>query len=239
MCTLLIATRVEGGPPLFVIDNRDEALDRPAESPTRRRAGDRRIVAPRDKRCGGTWVGLNDAGLVAAITNRFGLPSQKHHRSRGHLVVEALECASAKEAVAKISALSPTDYNGFHLVTADDESAWVVWHDGIEFRRRELSPGFYVVTERSFGAGFSRRLKRIKSRLATLDGWSNNLRDRLRGWMGEHDDQQPLEGTCVHATEQNYGTRSSTIIELGVRHRRFRYADGPPCATPYCDFSAP
>ena len=45
----------------------------------------------------------------------------------------------------------------------------------------------------------------------------------------------PLENPCVHTAE--YGTRSSTVLAVGPRHRTWRYADGAPCETRYHDFS--
>ncbi len=71
MCTLLVATRRWPGTPLLIAANRDEHLQRPAAPPSSRRVGSRRIFAPTDLRAGGTWMGLNDAGLFVAITNRF------------------------------------------------------------------------------------------------------------------------------------------------------------------------
>ena len=55
---------------LVLAANRDEYLDRAAEKPTLRRSGNRTVLAPRDLQAGGTWLGLNDAKLFAALTNR-------------------------------------------------------------------------------------------------------------------------------------------------------------------------
>jgi hypothetical protein len=43
---------------------------------------------------------------------------------------------------------------------------------------------------------------------------------------------------CVHARPLNYGTRSSTLIELG-RERgevRFLHSSGRPCETPFVEY---
>ena len=70
MCTLIVLHRCFAEAPLVLAANRDEFLDRPAEKPTLRQSGSRTVLAPRDLRAGGTWLGLNDAGLFAALTNR-------------------------------------------------------------------------------------------------------------------------------------------------------------------------
>ncbi len=235
MCTIIMACGVKQGPKLYVISNRDEALDRPAEEPTVHQMGSMRILAPRDLKAGGTWVGLNEMGVFAAITNRFGLESTDHHRSRGHLIFRALEMESAEAAAATIEKLVATDYNGFHLVVAGEDGSRVVWNDGSSMHKEVLGSGYHVVTERSFGAAPSRRLNRLEERVGRLEGWSAEYRQKFRRWMREHDQEHPLEGTCIHAEDRNYGTRSSTIVELGA-HRRFMHAVGAPCMAPYEDY---
>ncbi|HLT35932.1 MAG TPA: NRDE family protein, partial [Enhygromyxa sp.] len=92
MCTIIAALQVWPGRPLVVAANRDEALDRPAIDPRVWAPGEvaaRRVLAPRDLRAGGTWLGVNDAGLFVGITNRRAIPDPRR-RSRGELVFEAL-----------------------------------------------------------------------------------------------------------------------------------------------------
>lgn len=237
MCTLIIAHGMSGGPDLYVISNRDEVLDRPAQPPELHRREAINVFAPRDALKGGTWLGLNEMGVFAGITNRFGLVGEDHHRSRGHLVFRALQMPTARSGRDAICELSAGDYNGFHLVIADGITGWVIWSDKEAIRSLELAPGFYVVSERSLGAAPSARLERLATRLAALSSWSEEHRPRFRTWMSEHDEEDPLEGACIHAESRNYGTRSSTVVELGQTWR-FLHADGPPCSTPYQDYSA-
>lgn len=233
MCTLTIATAVDEDTGLFAIVNRDEVLDRPASDPQLFRREDRRILAPRDEQAGGTWLGVNDCGLFAAITNRFGCDTQPHHRSRGLLVFDTLECAKIGEAVERLRSVSPNRYNGFHLVVADEREAYVAVNDTAEVRLHRLDPGFHVVTERSWEAGPSDRIERMRGRLEQLEPpLTDSVRATLRGWMAEHREDDPLESTCVHLPERHYATRSSTIVELGARWR-LAHAAGPPCTADY------
>lgn len=235
MCTLILAIGVSGAPGLYAIANRDEALDRPAEGPDLHVRNEMTILAPRDVRGGGTWLGLNATGVFAGITNRYRLPTKPHHKSRGQIVFRALECDTAQRAADAIGALEPNEYNGFHLVVAEPGCGFVVWSDATTIRRRTLSPGYHVFTERSFGAAPSPRLENLTRRLSDLGAWSPQHRKRLRRWMREHDDEAPLESTCVHLADTNYGTRSSTEIEVDEQWR-FAHASGPPCSTTYVDY---
>src|SRR6185295_8299258 len=70
MCTLVALHRCTPDASLWVAANRDEFLDRPAEGPALRNGRAGALVAPLDRRAGGTWWGLNAHGVFAAITNR-------------------------------------------------------------------------------------------------------------------------------------------------------------------------
>lgn len=68
MCTLTVVP-LPGGR-LRLAFNRDERPTRPpAYPPAVRVIGDRRAVLPTDPQSGGTWLGVNDAGLALAVLN--------------------------------------------------------------------------------------------------------------------------------------------------------------------------
>ena len=70
MCTLIAIHRTVTGAPLVVAANRDEYLDRPAEGPSIHEKPGGPVLAPRDVRAGGTWLGINPMGVFAGVTNR-------------------------------------------------------------------------------------------------------------------------------------------------------------------------
>jgi uncharacterized protein with NRDE domain len=64
------------------------------------------LVAGLDVLAGGSWLGINDWGLVAAVLNRHGsLGPEANRRSRGELVLEALDHADAVAAAEALSHL--------------------------------------------------------------------------------------------------------------------------------------
>ena len=74
----------------------------------RRHIDDTDVVAGLDELAGGTWMGLNDSGVVACILNRHGfLGPAPHKRSRGELVLEALDHADADAAAQALSDVDP------------------------------------------------------------------------------------------------------------------------------------
>lgn len=240
VCTLVVAWRVFEGSPVVVAANRDEAADRPS-SPPAHRSGSPGVVAPRDDRAGGTWIGYNEAGVFAGLSNRWTDAVLEGERSRGLLVGDALAERSADAAARAVeSAVVEAEYDGYNLVVADAEAAVLVEWDG-RLAVTELEPGVHVVMNAGYDDQFTtvrsrpdaaaaqaESAQRVREALhpRTGEGAADWL-DRAAGVLGDHD-----YGVCVHG--DGYGTRSSSLIRLGGDGSvEYRYADGPPCTTPF------
>ena len=142
MCTLVMLRRPESTWPLILAANRDELEHRPWRPPGRHWLDRPEVVAGQDMSAGGSWFGINDDGLVAAVLNRPGtLGPEAGKRSRGELVLEALDHAEAKIAAEALSDLNPDSYRPFNLVIADRYHAFWVRHAGHQksFRVRTLA----------------------------------------------------------------------------------------------------
>jgi len=236
VCTLIIATQVWPQLPLLVAGNRDERLTRPSRPPAPWPGG---VIAPRDEEAGGTWIGSNREGVIAAVTNRFGGQHEPSRGSRGALVPAALAATSAEEAAHQMASLEATDFNPFHLVVADRKTAWVIRPVAGRLELGPLSAGIHVVTERSFRADRSGREDALRRSVADWMGGEPPTNPAIEGLLGEHHDR-PFDGVCVHMPEIGYGTRSSSILRLGATGRpAWRFAEGPPCMTEYEDVAVP
>src|SRR5258708_9836343 len=99
--------------PLIVAANRDERLDRPAVPMTVLRDHGPRILGGRDELAGGTWLAVNEHGVVAGLTNQ---PSANGRdpskRSPGELPLAFAGYATAAAAVAAVAqTLDAADHN--------------------------------------------------------------------------------------------------------------------------------
>jgi hypothetical protein len=131
MCTVVILRRPGEAWPLLLAANRDEARSRPWRPPGRHWPDRADLVAGMDELAGGSWLGINDYGLVAAVTNRVGsLGPAAGKRSRGELVLEALDHAAARAAASALSDLNPEAYRPFNLIVADAREAYWLRHAG-------------------------------------------------------------------------------------------------------------
>lgn len=238
MCTLIVFQRCFADAELVIAANRDEYLDRPAELPALRSWHGRAVLAPRDARAGGTWLGTSDAGVFAALTNRPNPKPDPTRRSRGLLVADALAADSAAEAALRLAELPAGAYNPFNLFVCDRRDAFVaVYEEKPELRR--LEAGVHVIGN---GDPDSRRLPKVARLLdeaeAIARGNADDAMLALERTCAAHgSDGNALEATCIHAGL--YGTRSSMLMRRGARPEQdvFRFASGPPCSHAYRDFT--
>lgn len=247
MCTLIALHQCFAGAPLVVAANRDEYRDRPAEGPALRdvplgpvgSAGPdaarplRRILAPRDLRAGGTWLGLNSSGLLAAVTNRRCEQPDPARRSRGWLVLDALEQPTARAAAERLERLPAAAYNPFNLLVADAQTAHLFSYAD-RAQRFDLAPGAHVIGNVHPKDEASPKLDALRRAVNRVVDSGDPLLDGLADICRGHGDGAPSQAACVHAGA--YGTCSSTLLRLG-RDPVLRYADGPPCETPYSDLT--
>src|SRR3981189_2632828 len=81
MCTLVILRRPEHDWPVIIGANRDEMIDRPAKPPGRHWADRAEVVAGLDLLAGGSWLGVNDWGVAAAVPDPAGPPRTPPRRA--------------------------------------------------------------------------------------------------------------------------------------------------------------
>ena len=125
MCTVVILRRPGDDWPLLLAANRDEMRDRPSAAPARHWPERAHVVAGIDLEASGTWLGLNDDGIAAAVLNRPGsLGPAVGYRSRGELPLEALDHADAATAAQALADIDPAAYRTFNMVVADERDAF-------------------------------------------------------------------------------------------------------------------
>lgn len=244
MCTLIVVHRRIPGVPLVVAANRDEFYDRPAAGPGfLSHPNGSRLLAPRDLRAGGTWLGLNQNGVFAALTNRPNPTPDPSCRSRGLLVIDALGFADAVKAAAAFESLQPDRYNPFNLLVADANDAFAVVCSAGRVRVEPLEAGVHVIGNADPDDRDDPKTQRTLLAAQALAALAS---DRVLEGLGElcrsHDGGQgegsdPLDATCVH--HDGYGTRSSILLQLSEdpKQSELHYADGAPCVHPYEDFT--
>lgn len=121
MCLIIIAHRMSQEYPLVVAANRDEFFNRPTRQAHAWPDGN--LIAGRDLKAGGIWLGVGLDGRFAAVTNvRESGGNGAGQRSRGELPLDYL---SGQEPPAQYLAGRAgrfDEYAGFNLVVGDLDS---------------------------------------------------------------------------------------------------------------------
>lgn len=241
MCTLLVLHRCFPEAPLVIAANRDEYHDRAAAGPSLRSHRGRMLLAPQDLCEGGTWLGWNDAGVFAALTNRPTAGPVPRRRSRGHLVSDALAEGSAKQAMEYLVEIQRDTHNPCNVFVADGLAAYTIVLDG-GARVQELATGAHVIGNADPDDRAHPKVGRLLSELERVaaggfEGVTDELARILRMHLPADDTRGPLEATCIHAGA--YGTRSSTLFVRGRRRQEdlLLYANGAPCTASYEDLT--
>jgi uncharacterized protein with NRDE domain len=223
MCLVLIALDFHPDYSLILAANRDEFYDRPtasaafwADAPS--------VLAGRDLKAGGTWLGIDRQGRLAAVTNyRQGEREPPAPRSRGRLVSEFLtEDTDAREHIERVHSEANL-YNGFNLIAGD--AGGFFYYSNREGRVRSLPPGVYGLsnhlldtpwpkvasTKSAFGALLKEGAAELTEELFALLSDRNRPADSLLPSTGIGREWERLLSSAFIASD-DYGTRSSTVI---------------------------
>ena len=230
MCLLLLAVQKHPDYKLVLAANRDEYYDRPTapaafwnEAP--------HLLAGKDLRAGGTWLGITKQGRIAAITNYRDPTSMKTNApSRGKLVSGFLLGQESPEHFLKGLAQDRDRYNGFNLIIGENDQLY--WFSNRGDGTHKLSPGIYGLSNRLLDTPWP-KLTRSKDAMARLlSKQKNPSQDALFQMLLDRtvadDDQLPDTGVGVEwerilspifITSPTYGTRSSTLIFIDRNNR--------------------
>ncbi|MGD1879593.1 MAG: NRDE family protein [Kiloniellaceae bacterium] len=174
MCTLVILRRPWHPWPVILAAIRDDMIYRPWAPPGRHWPDRPEVVAGLDRTGGGSWLGLNDHGVVAAILNRRGsLGPEPGKRSRGELVLEALDHADALAAAEALAELNPGAYRSFNMVVADNRDAYWLRNLGAPDSKvievTPIPPGLSMLTAYDLNDPASARIARHKADFAAAE----------------------------------------------------------------------
>jgi len=225
---------------MLIAANRDEMAGRPWSPPGRHWPDHPGVTAGRDEEAGGTWLGVNDAGVVAAVLNRVGsLGPAGGKRTRGDLPLIALEHQNARDAAEAITTLPGRDFRAFNMVIADASGAfWLRWTDRDGATAPEIGripEGLHMLTAHDLDdSAASPRVARHLPlfRAAPVPdpesgdwaGWEARLADPSR------DSSATESGSLLIEDRGGFGTVSSSLIGLASATRRtiWRFAAGRP-----------
>ena len=229
MCLIGLRRDVDGR--LVMAANRDEFADRPTAAMSWWPEG---ILAGRDLRAGGTWLGIHPRGRIAAVTNvrdpslgRDALPRS----SRGEMVVEFLLGEETPQAFAQRMLGLQSAPAGYNLILGEFNAqglAECIWLGGRTRQMRLIEPGVAVLSNAELDTPWP-KVERLRQALAQ-DSAQSETQSRAQsleeamsfaGHAPDHalpDTGVPVEWerrlSATLITGADYHTRSTTLLLL-------------------------
>ncbi|MCX7957974.1 MAG: NRDE family protein [Deltaproteobacteria bacterium] len=229
MCTVVAAIRYFDNIPLIIAANRDEFKNRKTDPPSLINQNPL-ILAPRDRLKLGTFIGVNEWGLTAVITNLSGLiPRDNSKKSRGHLVLRALGSPDVNRLLSDFEHIDFSEYNFFQIFAADNSKAVLIRYKG-DIEIKEYESGIFSFSNWDAIPEVSDyKNSLIMSKIDRIEKNSdiNDVVAILRNILSLHDGEDMRFQICVHT--ENYGTLSSAIIAPFQSEPVFYYSEGPVC----------
>lgn len=226
MCLILFAYRAHPEYRLVLAANRDEFHDRPA-APADFWGDAPDVLAGRDLRGGGSWLGVTRSGRFAAVTNYRDpreLLAPRSAPSRGELVSGFLRGSDSPAEYLDALSSRAAEYNGFNLLVGDrDALYWFSNRSGAAPVR--LEPGVYGLSNHLLDTPWP---KVVRGRAALRDALAaaapldvEPLFRLLADRAPAADRELPDTGVGVERerllsspfiASPDYGTRASTVL---------------------------
>ena len=222
MCVAAVAWAAHRDWLLVAVGNRDEYHARPA-APLARWDDAGGVLAGRDLKSGGTWLGVGETGRFALVTNRrgFGAP-QPDKASRGALVTDLLTASGTygDPATARLQ-----DFNPFNLLLASANSAHLLTNRPASLRAG-LTHGIYGLSNGALDEPWPKTLQlkaALSDWLVADSGDATGLFTALRSdeliasgmiptVSSDIGDEAPH--TPIFIRNAVYGTRCSSIVTV-------------------------
>ena len=222
MCLILFAYESHPKYKLVVAANRDEFYSRPT-SPADFWQDNPEILAGRDLREGGTWMGITTNGRFAALTNyRDPSRNKKTAPSRGHLVQRFLDSTMTPSAYIDQIPDAGKEYNGFNLLIGEHDSLY--YYSNREQILRPVSPGIHGLSNALLNDPWPKVIKgkqALEMALQHDEVKSEQLFAILVDQEPVEDQDLPDTGVGLEmerglapafVTMSGYGTKTSTVI---------------------------
>lgn len=226
MCLILMAYQTHPSYPLIIVANRDEFFQRPTERahwwtqyPD--------MLAGRDIRGNGSWLGVGKSGRFAALTNyRDGFDLKKNAPTRGALVTRYINEIKDTEAYFEALKASAELYNGYNLLTYDGQR--LSHFSNINQRVTEITPGIHGLSNALLNSDWQKinkgkaKLEALVARItkaapfdidAAFDMMLDEAKapDDLLPQTGvPYEWEKELSSMCIKT--ETYGTRCSTVV---------------------------
>jgi uncharacterized protein with NRDE domain len=223
MCIILFAYKWNPRYPLVLAANRDEFYDRPT-APAAFLPDAPDLLAGRDIRHGGTWLGITRTGKIAALANHRDPHSfRTDAKSRGFLVRDFLVKGCSTDDYLEKLEQEGDQYNGFSLIFGNMRRLCYFSNRGIA--PEEIPPGIHGQSNHLLNTPWPKVQRGKEALRKILSTAADPSPEALFALLADRTvaDDKLLPDTGVGIEQErllapifvkgpSYGTRSSTLV---------------------------
>ena len=221
MCTSIVLFNKSKKWPVIIGSNRDESLNRGSKFPSRHwKKHYPNIIAGKDEEKKGSWIGVNDNGLVAIIHNRKLDLNVERKTSRGKVILEILKYTKVNDSLKYLKDLDRYNYNNFNLLIASYCECYWIKHDinNNHLIIQKIEKGLSIITDKDLNDRNDKKIDFYFQLFSSLNipSPSENNWEIWKENLTNHDIDflQDNQKICFTNHEFNYGTRSSSLIAI-------------------------
>lgn len=184
-----------------------------------------KYIAPVDADSGGSWLAVNEAGLIIALLNRYDPFEPETPLSRGNLVVESAQFDTIQETVNYLNSIDLKNFKPFQLLILGTNNT-----DAGILQKKILNWNGIKVTEQTT------QVNMLTSSSVDFDRTAIHRFDLfkqyscIRDFHASHEPEKSYRSVCMHRNDAS--TVSVSHIEAGQNKVRFTYFEGPLCENP-------
>lgn len=224
MCLIVFSYKSHHKYPLILAANRDEFYDRPAReahfwdtTPP--------LLAGKDLKAGGTWLGISTAGVMGAVTNYRDLNNPKTgKKSRGELITGLLTKKHPIESILQNYIRNGSEYSGFNMIAGSVENMYYI--SNIRNRIEKLNPGLFGISNAFLNTSWPKvdtAKNEFKDLTSTNTIDTDAVFDLLKSQHTYPESLLPKTGlspemekkvSSIFIETENYGTRCSSLLMI-------------------------
>lgn len=223
MCLIVLGRNIHPKYELILVANRDEFYARPTQV-AHYWNDQSKLLAGKDLEAGGTWIGINRYGNMAAVTNyRDPINHQKNKESRGEIPINFLETDTATVDYIKQLKSNATKYNGFNLLALDQGN--LVHYNNQKDEENVIDDGIHAISNATLDTPWPKVTRAKEMFESIIEG--DFTHDELISMMGDtrtadledlpetgisKDLERAVSAMCIRT--EKYGTCSTTAITI-------------------------
>lgn len=229
MCLIVFSYKTHPQYPLILAANRDELYNRPTRK-AQFWEEEPEILAGKDLKGGGTWLGVSKERKIAALTNYRDIESIKENApTRGNIIKDFLTEGSSSERFLQGLQKTGDQYNGFNLIAGSVNNLF--YYSNQKNSYSEISPGIHSISNAFLDTPWPKTeaaARSFREKTAAANPKEEELFELLCNTDQYPDKELPKTGlpaemeravSAIFIKMPGYGTRCSTLVFVDNQQR--------------------